>query len=157
MDDATASGGRVPTLDFRVRWGRSYDLNAVVDLYDGCGLVPSPGGFRNELERRLLNDPDLFLVAVRVDDTIVGALSGGFDGRMVTVSRLATHPASRRRGVATALVDRMHAELERMGAADMTMAVIDDTVDARHLLAALGYEQRGRVPLYRQPATDTDR
>lgn len=150
MSEHAGSGHRAATA-FRVRRGRSYDLNDVVDLYDGCGLVPSPGGFRNELERKLISDPDLFLVAVDTDGDIIGALSAGFDGRMVSVSRIATHWDRRRQGVATALVSQMHSELERLGAADMAMVVIDDTADSRRLWAALGYEQVGRVPLYQQP------
>lgn len=140
-----------PPTAFRVRRGRSYDLNAVVELYDGCGLVASAGGFRNELERKLISDPDLFLVAADTTGDIIGALSAGFDGRMVALSRIATHPDRRRQGVATALVEHMRTVLERLGAADMAMVVIDDTADSRRLWAALGYEQVERVPLYEQP------
>lgn len=150
MADDSGSAGRRATT-FRVRRGRSYDLNAVVELYDGCGLVASPGGFRNELERKLISDPDLFLVAVDTAGDIIGALSAGFDGRMVAVSRIATQADRRRQGVATALVTHMHTVLERLGAADMAMVVIDDTDDSRRLWDALGYEQVRRVPLYQQP------
>ena len=150
MAEDGESAGRA-SVAFRVRPGRSYDLNAVVDLYTGCGLVSSPGGFRNELERKLISDPDLFLVAVDTDGDLIGALSAGFDGRMVAVSRIATHPDRRRQGVATALVDHMQAVLERLGADDMAMIVIDDTDESRRLWTALGYEEVRRVPLYRQP------
>ena len=67
------------------------------------------------------------------------------------MSRIATQSDRRRQGVATALVEHMHAELERLGAADMAMVVIDDTEDSRRLWDALGYEQIERVPLDRQP------
>lgn len=144
-----ADDGNDRAPSFRVRRGRSYDLNAVVDLYDGCGLVPSARGFRNELERRVLRDPDLFLVAVSATEDIVGALSASFDGRLAVVSRLATHPAHRRAGVATALVRRMSAVLEELGAAGVDLVVIDDTPDAMMLWDALGYERSRRAPVYR--------
>lgn len=144
-----ADHGNDRAPSFRVRRGRSYDLNAVVDLYDGCGLVPSARGFRNELERRVLRDPDLFLIAVSATEDIVGALSASFDGRLAVVSRLATHAAHRRVGVATALVRRMSAVLEELGAAGVDLVVIDDTPDAMMLWDALGYERRRRAPVYR--------
>jgi hypothetical protein len=43
--------------DVRVRPARSHDLNAVVALWQGCGLVPSEQGFRNELTYKLLREP----------------------------------------------------------------------------------------------------
>lgn len=134
---------------FRVRRGRSYDLNAVVELYAGCGLVPSERGFRNELERKLLSDPDLFLVAVEPDGGgIIGALSAGYDGRTVLVSRLAARADRRRQGVATALVDRMGVELDRLGAATAALVVMDDTIDSRGFWSGIGYDDAGRVPVY---------
>jgi ribosomal protein S18 acetylase RimI-like enzyme len=136
-----------------VRRGRSYDLNAVVDLYAGCGLVPSERGFRNELERKLLADPDLFLVAAETDaGRIIGALSAGFDGRTVVVSRLATHPERRRQGVAAALVNQMEGVLARVGGAGASLVVMDDTVDSRSFWAGIGYDHSGRVPVYRRAA-----
>lgn len=134
---------------FRVRRGRSYDLNAVVDLYGGCGLAPSPRGFRNELERKLINDPELFLVAVdSAGGDVIGAMSAGFDGRAVTISRLATHPAHRRRGVASELVAQLEQALEHLGAASSSVVVLDDTVDGRRFWTAVGYDDSGRVPVY---------
>ena len=88
----------IPDPDaLRVRRARSFDLNEVADLWADCGLVPSPRGFRNEMERMLLRAPELFLVAVDTGDggAIVGAVLGSFDGRIATVSRLATHPDHR--------------------------------------------------------------
>lgn len=64
----------------RIRRARSEDLNEVVAVWQGCGLVPSGRGFRNELTYKLLRDPALALVAERAGE-IVGAAIGGYDGR----------------------------------------------------------------------------
>lgn len=138
----------------RVRRARSYDLNAVLDLYTGCGLVPPERGFRRELERKLISDPDLFLVALDADGDIVGAVTAGYDGRLVTVSRLATDPDHRRCGVATALIAELHAALEQLGARAPDIVVIDDTVDSQRFFSAAGYDRTHRVPVYR-PGTNS--
>lgn len=140
----------------RVRRARSYELNEVADLWADCGLVPSPRGFRNEMERMLLRAPELFLVAVDAGDggTIVGALLGSYDGRVATVSRLATHPDHRRRGVASALVNDFSLALAEMGAQDPLLLVLDSNPDAERFWAAIDYTHARDVPAFRRGQPD---
>jgi len=142
-------------LLLRIRRARSFDLNEVADLWTDCGLVPSPRGFRNEMERMLLRVPELFLVAVdtRNSGEIVGALLGSFDGRIATVSRLATHPRHRRQGVASALVDDFTRALTDMGAEDALLLVLDGNPDADRFWAAIDYSHARDVPAYRRSPT----
>jgi hypothetical protein len=62
------------------RVARSLDLNDVVALWEGCGLVPSERGFRNELTYKLLKDPALALVKTADVATLTDA------GQVVTYS-----------------------------------------------------------------------
>lgn len=139
----------------RIRRARSYDLNEVADLWTDCGLIPSPRGFRNEMERMLLRAPELFLVAVDAGSgEIVGALLGSYDGRIATVSRLATHPDHRRRGVASALVDHLSRALADLGAGDALLLVLDRNPAADLFWAALDYTHAQDVRAYRRGTTD---
>lgn len=146
----------MPDTAVRVRRARSFDLNDVADLWADCGLVPPPRGFRNEMERMLLRMPELFLVAVGTGDDgrILGALLGSYDGRAATVSRLATHPRHRRRGIATTLMESFSAVLADMGALDAPLVVLDDTSDSRHFWEALDYSHERDVRLYRRGTGD---
>ncbi|HSJ46505.1 MAG TPA: GNAT family N-acetyltransferase [Euzebyales bacterium] len=139
----------------RVRRARSFDLNEVADLWTDCGLVPSPRGFRNEMERMLLRAPELFLVAMDTDSggKIVGALLGSFDGRVATVSRLATHPDHRRQGVASALVDDFTRALTDMGAEDALLLVLDGNPEADRFWAAIDYTHACDVPAYQRQSS----
>lgn len=134
----------------RIRRARSPDLNAIADLWATCGLVPSPRGFRNEMQRKLFADPTLFLVADDGGD-IVGAVMGGYDGRTAWVSRLAVRPTRRRSGVARQLVAALERHLDELGGTAHTLLVLDDSDDSRRFWTGLGYERSLEVPTYRRP------
>ena len=146
------SEGVRDTSTIRVRRARSYDLNDVADLWAECGLVPSQRGFRNEMERMLIRSPELFLVAVDAADggQIVGALLGSYDGRVACVSRLATHPRHRRRGVASVLVDAFSSVLDGLGAADALVLVLDSNPDADRFWSAISYRHAADIRAYRR-------
>lgn len=102
----------------------------------------------------LISSPTLCFVAADTADggQIVGALLASYDGRSVNVSRLATRPAHRRRGVATALVARLTTTLDGLGAGGASVLVLDRTPDADRLWTALEYDHIGDVPAYRPSA-----
>lgn len=114
----------MPHVSVHVRTGQPYDLNGVVDLWEDCDLVPGFVGFRNELQRQIARDPQLFLVA-HEDGDVVGAVVGGWDGRLAWVSRFAVRPDRRRRGIAGELADAFLARLGELGTA-RRVVVLDD-------------------------------
>lgn len=71
---------------------------------------------------KMTKDPQLFLVAT-VDNTVVGTVMGGFDGHRGWLYSLAVASEHRRRGIATALVQRLEAELLEMGCLKVNLQV----------------------------------
>ncbi len=155
---ATTAGDTIDLRDqlpvVRVRRARSIDLNEVAALWADCGLVPAGAGFRNEMQRKLLSDPDLFLLAVDPSDggRIVGALLGGFDGRTATVSRLVTHPDRRRLGIASELVRAFTDRLAQVGGAAARIVLLDDLPGMRALWERLGHAAEPDLPVFRLAA-----
>jgi ribosomal-protein-alanine N-acetyltransferase len=86
-----------------------------------------------------------------------GALLFG-DARAVLLARvvadeaeiltLATDPAHRRQGLASALLARFHAEALVRGATRAFLEVAEDNAPARALYSAAGYAEVGRRPAY---------
>jgi ribosomal protein S18 acetylase RimI-like enzyme len=146
----------MPDTAVRIRRARSFDLNEIAELWRDCGLVPSPRGFRNEMERMLIRAPELFLVAADAGDggAIVGALLGSYDGRVATVSRLATHPDHRRRGIASALVEDFTRALADLGAEDALVLVLDRNPTADLFWAAIDYTHARDIRAYRRDSPD---
>lgn len=102
----SSTQARKAATEVRVRRARSHDLNEVVGLWQGCGLVPSARGFRNELQYKLLREPNLALVAKR-DGEVLGAVTGGYDGRASWVSRLGVRADARRQGIGRLLMSHL--------------------------------------------------
>lgn len=131
----------------RIRSGRRADLNDVAELWEDCGLVPAFRGFRNELQRKLLRDPDLFVVAVE-DGRVLGAATGGFDGRVTYVGRMAVHPDIRRQGIGRQLVAELRRRLAAAGAPPGELLVMDDHAPGRAFWEGLGYAAGPPLPTY---------
>jgi ribosomal-protein-alanine N-acetyltransferase len=83
----------------------------------------------------LLGDARAFLLARTVAD----------EAEILT---LATDPAHRRRGLASALLAAFHQEARARGARRAFLEVAEDNAPARALYSAAGYLQAGRRPAY---------
>lgn len=97
-----------------------------------------------EIEKKLLRDPDLFLVA-EVDGKIVGSVLGGFDGRRGMMYHLAVAGAYRRNGIGEQLMEKLEDHLRAKGCIRYYLLVTQDNYEAINF-----YEKRGwdRMPLY---------
>jgi ribosomal protein S18 acetylase RimI-like enzyme len=106
---------------------------------------------RRALYEQVLREPDAFvLVAVEEGLDVGYALVAVHDGpddtwvtgdRIAEVETLAVLPQARGRGVGTALLDRVDAELDRIGVRDLRIAVVPSNADALRF-----YERRGLRP-----------
>jgi ribosomal protein S18 acetylase RimI-like enzyme len=106
---------------------------------------------RRAFYERVLNDPEAFVLVAVLDGHDVGyaivALHNGPSETWVTGNRIAevetlsVLPDVRRRGVGTALLDRVDAELATLGVRDLRIAVIPANTDAVGF-----YKRRGLHP-----------
>jgi ribosomal protein S18 acetylase RimI-like enzyme len=93
---------------------------------------------RAELAAKLTRDPELFLVA-EADGDVVATVLGTFDGRRGWILRLAVHPAHRRRGTATRLVDELESRFRQLGCPRVNLLVMPDNLAGLRFWQALGY------------------
>ena len=75
------------------------------------------------------------------DGALVGAVLWAEDDGALYLSRLAVHPAHRRRGIARALIDEAEREAGRRGLARMTLGVRLVLDDNRRLFASCGFTE----------------
>lgn len=129
----------------RIRPARRADLDQVVRNEEASFSVPwSRGTFVELLSRlnvlfRVVEDDEGRVIAHgilwHVDD----------EGEL---ANMAVCPDSRRRGIATRLLDALLAEAGLRGVARVFLEVRDSNESARHLYAARGFETVGRRPNY---------
>jgi ribosomal protein S18 acetylase RimI-like enzyme/histone H3/H4 len=85
----------------------------VYDLWEKGGLSLGASDTPEAVRRCHDLHPDLFLVGWE-GDTLVAVVMGAFDGRRGYVHHLAVHPAYRRRGLATAIMEELHARFRAL-------------------------------------------
>lgn len=115
------------------------DYAAAIALWDSMKEGVHVGGSDSpaEIQKKLLRDPDLFLVA-QDGAELIGTVIGGFDGRRGFVYHLAVAASHRRIGVATQLMEEVESRLRRKGCVRCYLLVHPDNEAAiRH------YEKRG--------------
>jgi purine-nucleoside phosphorylase/ribosomal protein S18 acetylase RimI-like enzyme len=128
----------------RIRDCRLEDVETVLALWKQAGAEPGVTDTADALRRAITDSPAVVLVAER-DGRLIGSVIGTFDGWRGNVYRLAVLPASRRRGVARALVAEMERRLAGLGVTRMTAVVMKDHADAMGFWQSVGYAVDDRV------------
>lgn len=129
-----------------IRSFEAADEDAVVALWEECGLVRPWNDPRRDIARKLTVQPDLFLVAVE-GDVIVGAGMAGFDGHRGWVNYLAVTPGRRQSGIGAALMHAFEQRLLALGCPKVNLQVRSGNDDVLAFYARLGYTEDAVVSL----------
>ena len=106
----------------------------------GQGVTLRPSDRREEIEKKLLRDPELFLVAT-AQAQVVGVIMGGWDGRRGWLHHLAVAEAYRGLGIASALVGRVEEGLRSKGCLKVNLLMAQSSSAAQQLYRRLGYDE----------------
>lgn len=94
----------------QIRPFRESETEHVVALWEACGLTRPWNDPRKDIQRKLLVQPELFLVGVDGDDRVVATAMAGFDGHRGWIYYVAVDPTLQGGGYGRALM----AEAERL-------------------------------------------
>jgi ribosomal protein S18 acetylase RimI-like enzyme len=129
-----------------IRRFETRDEDAVVSLWEACGLVRPWNDPRRDIDRKQTVQPELFLVAVE-NGTIVGAGMAGFDGHRGWVNYLAVAPGRRQAGLGRLLMDAFEERLLALGCPKVNLQVRRGNDDVLAFYARLGYDEDAVVSL----------
>ena len=135
---------------------RSYtpaDEDAVVALWDRCGLTRPWNDPRKDIARKLALQREMFFVAT-VGETLVGTLMAGYEGHRGWLNYLGVDPARRRQGIARRLVAEAEHTLLVLGCPKVNLQVRAGNAEAVGLYTALGYQMDDVVSLGRRLVSD---
>jgi ribosomal protein S18 acetylase RimI-like enzyme len=127
-----------------IRQYTTRDCDAVRALWVRAGLELRPSDTKEELEKKLLRDPELFLVA-EDDGEIIGAVIGAFDGRRGFVYHLAVAPERQGEGIGKALMESVGEGLKKLGAIRLLLLVDEDNVSAQDFYRATGFSSNRMI------------
>ena len=142
---AEAGGSLDPSISIRLfRFPEDYP--AVMQLWAnaGDGIHLRRSDEPQEIEKKLLRDPDLFLVAER-NHELIGAVLGGFDGRRGMMYHLAVKLEYRQQGIGAALMEALEMRLKAMGCIRYYLLVTTENNQAIRFYELRGWE---RLELY---------
>lgn len=90
-----------------------------------------------EIEKKLLRDPELFLVA-EINGKLIGTIIGGFDGRRGFIYHVAVMADYRERGIGSQLMHEVENRLRAIGCIRCYLLVNNDNHEAKSF-----YEKHG--------------
>ena len=128
-----------------VRYSSEYQ-DAVVDLWRKCNLVVPQNDPVEDIQRKLVFQPDLFFVAL-LDGKVIGSIMVGYEGHRGWMNYLAVLPEHQRRGYGRKLVEKAVDELKRLGCLKVNLQVRKSIVSVVVFYKLLGFKDDDVVGL----------
>ncbi len=118
------------------------DLPAVIALWrdSSPGVQLGRSDTPEEIEKKQRHDPDLFLVAEH-NQTIIGSVLGGFDGRRGLIYHLAVAQDQRGNGLGSALMDEVERRMREKGCIRSYLLVAADNDEVLDFYSRLGWTE----------------
>lgn len=120
------------------------DEAAAVALWRDCGLVRPWNDPHKDIARKLLVQPELFLVATVAsgsEEQLVGTAMAGYDGHRGSVYYLAVAPSHQRSALGRRLMAEVEGRLLAMGCPKINVLVRTGNAQVLGFYDKLGYER----------------
>ncbi|WP_235480237.1 GNAT family acetyltransferase [Leifsonia sp. Leaf264] len=147
------SGGLTDAAALQLRAFERDDTESVVALWHACGLVVPWNDPHRDIERKLAEQPELFLVGER-DGRVVASVMIGYDGHRGWMNYLAVDPAEQGRGHGRALVREAERMLTARGCPKLNLQVRGTNTAALGFYEAIGYAPDNAVSLGKRLIAD---
>ena len=128
----------MPPSDLEVRVYRVSDEEAVIQLWQDCGLVVPWNDPHKDIQRKLKVQADLFLVGL-ARERLVATIMAGYDGHRGWINYVAVTPDLRRRGIGRRMVEQVESRLRALGCPKINLQVRASNVDVVSFYEAIGY------------------
>lgn len=131
----------------QVRTFTPADGEAVVQLWQDCGLTRPWNDPYKDIARKLSVSPGLFWVGCDADGNIIASIMVGYDGHRGWINYLAVHPAHQRQGHARSLMERAEQVLTEQGCPKLNLQIRAGNESVIAFYESLGYADDRTVSL----------
>lgn len=130
----------------RIRPYESDDEDAIIRLWEACGLTVPHNDPRKDIARTIGERQEWFLVG-EVDGLIVAAGMAGYDGHRGSIYYLGVHPDHRGKGYGAAIVAEAERLLTEAGCPKINLLVRETNREVIAFYEKLGYGDNACVSL----------
>jgi ribosomal protein S18 acetylase RimI-like enzyme len=131
----------------------SADENAVIGLWYRCDLLRSWNNPKQDIDRNVKVNPELFLVGV-VDGKVVATAMGGYDGHRGWVYYLAVDPVYQRRGFGRLIMEAIEGKLLVIGCPKINLQIRTNNIDVVTFYESIGYSTEERISMGKRLVED---
>jgi len=125
----------------------------VIELWKRCGLTRPWNDPVKDIERKLTEQPELFLLG-KVDGRIVASAMAGYDGHRGWVNYLAVDPSQQRKGFGRQLMLHIEQALQARGRPKLNIQVRTSNKEVLEFYRKLGYSVDDTVSLSKRLIAD---
>lgn len=115
------------------------DGEAVIQLWNDCGLVVPWNDPQRDIQRKLEVQADMFLVGCS-EAQIISTIMAGYDGHRGWINYLAVHPSYQRTGVGSRMVQEAERRLRAAGCPKLNLQVRSANIGVIQFYQRLGYK-----------------
>ena len=141
------------TNELLIRPYHKEDRRDVIDLWIKCNLVVPANNPEKDIERKLVVNPELFLVGL-LNDSLVATCMAGYEGRRGWINYLAVEPQYRRQGFATVIMNTAEKLLKSMGCIKINLQVRTSNRAVIQFYKSIGFSNDDVVSLGKRLASD---
>ncbi len=130
------------------------DQDVVIRLWNNCGLVVPWNDPKKDIQRKLKQGPELFLLG-ELEGRVIASAMGGYEGHRGWVNYLAVEPALQGKGYARQIMHDLEQRLLALGCPKLNLQIRSSNVDVIRFYEALGYKMDACVSLGKRLIPDT--
>ena len=122
------------------------DLEAVVRLWNDCGLVVPGNDPHKDIQRKLNVQPEMFLLGC-LNEQIIASVMVGYEGHRGWINYLAVHPDRQRSGIGKLMMEEAEELLRAAGCPKINLQIRSSNTAIIEFYNTLGFNTDDVVSL----------
>lgn len=140
-------------MNLVIRLFRTADQKRVIRLWEQCGLLVPWNNPEEDIQRKLDNSPEMFIVG-ELNNQIIATCMFGYDGHRGWVYYLAVKPDHQNNKIATQMMSHVEEKLKRLGCPKINLMVRESNLDVRSFYHKIGYSDDSVITLSKRLLED---
>lgn len=134
----------------QIRYVRATEIDPqkIIDFWKRNSITITPTDSPEEIKAAARLHPQLFIVGLGPDGTMVGTVWGGFDGRRGYVAHLAVDEPFREQGLGSLLMEKVEAEFKQLNVYKVHLFVEQHNSAVGDFYRRRGYKERTDLTVY---------